>query len=233
MRAIDWKATQAALHAAGLYAGAIDGAPGPKTYAGALLGAGAPAGGDFATKAGAILATIVPQYQIDLSRDRLAQFLANTSHETTGYTVFAEDLNYSTEARLMKLWPSRFPTRADATPFLRSPSKLAEKVYGGRFGNPIGRAFDFRGGGWIQTTFYANYLAAEQITHLPLTAKPDLLHDPYTSIEPACAFWKGKGCNELADADTTGQKARLKVNGGTIGLAEVQAGVTALLRIVR
>ena len=123
-------------------------------------------------------------------------------------------------------------TLVTAVAYLRNPQKLAEKVYGGRFGNPPGRAYDYRGGGWIQTTFLANYQAAQNVTGLPLVAHPELLHDPLTSIEPACAFWKGRGCNELAAADPGGIKARVRVNGGNIGLDDVLARTARIRKVI-
>ncbi|MFM9470032.1 hypothetical protein ACKI1K_46490, partial [Streptomyces scabiei] len=64
--------------------------------------------GDFGIKAGAICATMFPKYGISDTLDRLVQFLATTSHETGDYTVFAEDLFYTSPARLVKNWPTRF-----------------------------------------------------------------------------------------------------------------------------
>ena len=197
---INWTRVQTRLAAAGFDPGPLDGKPGVRTYA-ALLGYAAHRNlGDFGVKAGSICATMFPKYNITDSAEALSQFLATTPHETGDYTVFAENLFYTNPARLVKLWPTRF-NLATAVLYIRNPQKLAEKVYGGRFGNPPGRAYDFRGGGWIQTTFYANYLAAQKVTGLPLTTHPELLHDGLTSIEPACAYWKGQGCNELADSD--------------------------------
>jgi putative chitinase len=223
---IDWKKVQARL---GVPA---DGVAGPRTYAALLKfashGRADPA---LADKMAAIFAVSIPRHEIDRSANRLVQFMATTSHETGDFTVFSENLNYSVQ-NILGAWPSRFKTAADAAPYAHNPAKLAEKVYGGRFGNPPGRAFDFRGGGLIQTTFYANYLAAEKATGLPLTAHPELLHDPLTSIEPACAYWQAQGCNELADADPTGRRARVKVNGGTLGMPDVLARVPRLLGVL-
>lgn len=228
---IDWKVFQQRLANAGFDPGPVDGKPGARTYAALLSFVARRNVGDFGVKAGSILATMLPKYGITEAPGRLAQFLATTSHETDDYTAFAESLYYTTPARLVKNWPSRF-NLASAMLYLRNEKKLAEKVYGGRFGNPPGRAYDFRGGGWIQTTFYANYLAAQKVTNLPLTVHPELLHDPLTSIEPACAYWKGVGCNELADADPSGRRSRVKVNGGTIGLEDVLARTARITKLL-
>lgn len=220
---IDWKKFQAAH---GL---TPDGVAGPKTYAALLTFAGHgrpdPA---LALKMGATCSVMFPRYEISATVARLAQFLASTSHETGDYTAFAENLSYSVQ-NILDTWPSRFKTAADAAPFAHNPQALAEKVYGGRFGNPPGRAFDFRGGGWIQTTFFANYQNAARITGLPLTDHPELLHDPVTSIEPACSYWQARGCNQFADADTSGHRARIAINGGTVGMDDVLARLPRLM----
>jgi len=227
---IDWKKVQTRLGCG------VDGDPGPETYAALLVFAShGHLAKALATEMAKILAVMARRYEIDATANRLGQFLASTSHETGDYTVFAENLSYSVQNILDTWGPGkggRFRTAADAAPYAHNPVKLAEKVYGGRFGNPPGRAFDFRGGGWIQTTFYANYLAAEKVTGLPLTAQPNLLHDPLASIEPACAYWKGKGCNQLADADPSGVRARVAVNGGKVGLPDVLARLPRMLAIL-
>ncbi|CAN5579063.1 hypothetical protein BH10PSE14_BH10PSE14_06940 [soil metagenome] len=237
---IDWKKVQARL---GVPA---DGVAGPRTYAALLKfashGRVDPA---LAAQMAAICVVSISKHAIDATANRLGQFLATTPHETGDFTVFSENLNYSV-ANILAAWGpghgGRFRSAADAAPYAHNPRALAEKVYsyaarGGTkydLGNRPGTtdAYDMRGGGWIQTTGYSNYLRAEKVTGLPLTAHPELLHDPLTSIEPACAYWQGSGCNELADADPTGRRARIKVNGGTIGLADVLQRVPRMMGIL-
>ncbi len=221
---MDWKRIQTRLGVG------ADGTPGPLTMKALLTFAAHGHEPKDAIKMASICATMFPKYRIDTA-NRLAQFLATTSHETGDYTVFAESLYYTTPGRLVANWPSRF-NLASAMLYLRNERKLAEKVYGGRYGNPPGKAYDYRGGGWIQTTFYANYLNAQKVTGLPLVAHPELLHDAVTSIEPACAYWKAVGCNELADGDASGRLSRIKCNGGTIGLADVLARTARLMKIL-
>lgn len=84
--------------------------------------------------------------------NRLQFFLAQLGHESSGLTVDEENLDYSA-ARLMAVWPSRFPTLAAAQPYAHNPRALANKVYGGRLGN-IGPddGWKYRGRGYIQLT---------------------------------------------------------------------------------
>src|SRR5688500_18496729 len=62
--------------------------------------------------------------------ERAAAFLAQTAHESSGFTRTLENLFYTTPARLRAVWPSRFKSEAAAAPYTRNPEKLAEYVYG-------------------------------------------------------------------------------------------------------
>ena len=62
---------------------------------------------------------------------RMAAFIGQCSHESGGFKVLRENLNYSAE-RLCKVWPSRFPSLEAAQPFHRNPDMIADKVYSGR-----------------------------------------------------------------------------------------------------
>ena len=52
--------------------------------------------------------------------NRLQYFLAQLGHESNGLTNREENLNYSA-ARLMEIWPSRFPTLDVANQYDRDP----------------------------------------------------------------------------------------------------------------
>jgi putative chitinase len=98
------------------------------------------------------------KYEIDTVRE-VACFLAQSSHESNGYTHLEESLNYR-GSRLMQVWPKRFPTIAIANQYSGQPAKLANKVYGGRMGNGdegTGDGYRFRGRGLFQLTGRDNY----------------------------------------------------------------------------
>ena len=63
-----------------------------------------------------------------------AHFLGQCYHESAGFTVSIENLNYSAEA-IRRTWRSRFKTITDAEPYERNPERLANKVYSNRMGN--------------------------------------------------------------------------------------------------
>lgn len=98
-----------------------------------------------------------------------AYALATAKHETGGtFGPVEENLNYTSTARIQKVWPSRFPTLASAEPYVRNPQKLANLVYGGRLGNTgPNDGWTYRGRGLAQITGKANYVK------WGLTAKPD------------------------------------------------------------
>lgn len=78
--------------------------------------------------------------------------MAQVLHETGGLTVLVENMNYRAE-RIVQVWPSRFRTIEEATPYAHNPEKLANKVYGGRMGNTHpGDGWRFIGRGLLQIT---------------------------------------------------------------------------------
>ncbi|WP_160119619.1 peptidoglycan-binding protein [Rhodovarius lipocyclicus] len=165
---------------------------------------------------------------------RISAFLANIHNETGGLRQLEELLSYSAEG-IVRTWPSRFATVAEAAPYARNPRALANKVYGGRMGNTgPDDGWIYRGRGPMQTTGRANYLALSRTIAVPIE---DLVGPESPLItRPGCAssavvFWTAMGANAMADrGDVRG--IRIKANGGTIGLShvlEVDAGIRAAL----
>jgi putative chitinase len=155
---------------------------------------------------------------------RAAHFLAQMAHETGHLGRLEENLSY-TAARLVVVWPSRFPTVAAAKPYAANPRALANKVYGGRLGNRLpDDGWTFRGSGGFCTTGRDNY---RQVGH---EATPEALREPGPAIASALTYWTARGCNALADRDDVEALSR-RINGGTIGLPERQALTASAKRI--
>ena len=76
---------------------------------------------------------VFPTYDINTPH-RIAAFLAQCGHESGGWTVFEENLNYSAQG-LNGIFKKYFPTLESAQPYARKPEMIANKVYGGRMGN--------------------------------------------------------------------------------------------------
>jgi putative chitinase len=160
---------------------------------------------------------------------RAASFLAQTAHESGHFGRLVEGLVYSTPARLMAVWPKRFPTEASAAPYVRNEAALANFVYANRMGNgdvASGDGFRFRGRGLIQTTGRSNYAQAAAALDLDLLSHPELLEQPANAARSAAFYWKSNGLNALADDETGDDDLEdfttitKKINGGTVGLQE-------------
>lgn len=155
---------------------------------------------------------------------RLAHFLAQCGHESGGFRLTQENLNYSAKG-LQGIFKKYFPSEAVALQYQRNPQKIANKVYASRMGNgdeASGDGFKFRGRGYIQLTGKTNYSAFDKTVEDDITANPDLVATKYPLLSAAW-FWSKNGLNTIADAGATDEvvtKATKKVNGGTIGLAD-------------
>ena len=152
-----------------------------------------------------------------------AHVMAQISHECGAGHEVVENLNY-TAARMMQVWPSRFPTLAAAAPYAGNPRALADKVYNGRMGNAAGSddGWNFRGRGASQTTGRDGYARLARATGLDLVAHPDLVNDPAHFLECGVADFVLCGCLPFARADDILNVTR-RLNGGTVGLAQREA----------
>lgn len=168
------------------------------------------------------------QFQIS-SPARVASFLAQTGHESSQFNKLTEGLYYKTAARLVAVWPKRFPSEAVAAPYVANEEKLANYIYANRIGNgpeSSGDGFRFRGRGLIQITGRSNYSDVGKALGIDLLAKPELLIDPKWAAMSAAYYWFGHGLNALADDETDDNDLAdfttitKKINGGTAGLKE-------------
>lgn len=215
---MDVTTLQRRLVALGLDPGPVDGVIGPRTYAALMAHVGGRTMGEMHLDLGRAAARHFRGAGITTAL-RLAHTLAQSSVETAGFTRLVENLNY-TAARIHAVWPARFPSVKAAVPFERNPEALANKVYGGRFGNTApGDGWRYRGRGTKQTTFRANYAEVEAVTGMNVVADPDQLADPDKGTLAGCVYWQAKGCNALADADDIEALTR-HVNGGLNGLPD-------------
>ena len=79
---------------------------------------------------------------------KLAHFLAQCGHESGGFKITQENLNYSADG-LKKIFGKYFPGNL-AESYARNPQKIANLVYGNRMGNGSegsGDGYKFRGRG--------------------------------------------------------------------------------------
>lgn len=151
----------------------------------------------------------------------LQHFMGQTFVETAGYTTMSENLHY-TAARLMQVWPLKFPTLAVAKQYAGDPIKTANYVYGGRMGNNNqGDGWKYRGGGLIDLTGSYNYRAQAAKIGVDIWRHPDLVRDPQTALQIAAQFFKACGALAAAEEDSVREVTRF-INGGYNGLAQRQ-----------
>lgn len=170
--------------------------------------------------------------------NQVAAWLAQTAHESGGYTLLVENLNY--RATIMAaIWPNRFavlgpdkkPVKTPdgkntpnkfALAIERKPELIANVVYSSRMGNgptESGDGWKYRGRGLKQLTGKDNYIRCGSALGLNLVEQPDLLQEPGGATLSAAWFWTANKCSEIID---TGDFKALtkKINGGTIGLED-------------
>ena len=154
---------------------------------------------------------------------RAAHFFGQTAHETGGFKLFAENLNYSANG-LMKIFKKYF-NDLSALAYARNPEKIANKVYGNRMGNGTeasGDGYKFRGRGALQLTGRSNYEAfAEYLGKPEILLRPEMVADEY-AFESAMFFFDKNKLWDICDGgvnDATILKLTKRINGGTNGLA--------------
>ena len=155
---------------------------------------------------------------------RAAHFFAQTSHETGGYKLFAENLNYSAQG-LQGIFGKYFPGTLEES-YARNPEKIANRVYASRMGNgdeKSGDGWKFRGRGALQLTGKDNYAAFAKYLQKPeIMTTPDLVATEY-SFESAMFFFDKNKLWEICDKginDAAILALTKRINGGTHGLED-------------
>ena len=167
-----------------------------------------------------ILNKILPEYDIN-TKERIVGFLAQTGHESGGYTKFVENLNYGAEG-LCSTWPKRFPTLASAKPYARTPEKIGNKVYCDRMGNgpeASGDGWKYRGSSAIQLTGKANYQKLATAIGKSLDDTVTFCGTTEGIIVSSCWFWKENNLNKFCDKNDFVGLTKA-INGGTIGIKD-------------
>ena len=180
------------------------------------------------------------KFQIN-TKQRIAGFLSQCAHESGGFTMLEENLNYRATT-MAACWPNRFAVMGDdkkpkkdaqgkltpnafALALEKKPEAIANTVYSNRMGNgPIesGDGWDYRGRGLKQLTGEDNYTRCGKALGLDLVENPELLLQPEAAALSAAWFWSANKCDQFADAgDIEGLTKR--INGGLIGIADRKA----------
>jgi putative chitinase len=162
---------------------------------------------------------IAKQYK--LTPERGAHLLGQASHESGGFKLTRENLNYSADV-MCRVWPSRFKSVEEATPFARNPKALAENVYFGRMGNDTKeKAGLYIGRGFLQLTGYDNHKAFANDMGVPEVLTDPSLLETELAFETALWFFEKNSLFKIADEgvnNDTIKRITKRVNGGTHGI---------------
>ena len=170
---------------------------------------------------------VFAKYGINDSGLRLAHFMAQVLHESGGFTILYESLNYSSDA-LLSLFSNRI-SAADASKYGRTNQHPADQrmigdtIYGGPWGlKNLGNTqpddgYNFRGTGLLQMTGRGSRTTIGTKLGVDLVNNPANAADPKYLLAIACEEWNEKGCNPFADKDDILTITK-KINGGTNGL---------------
>ena len=172
---------------------------------------------------GKMTATAICNHYV-LNAERGAHFLGQLVHESGTFQYVEENLRYSKKG-ILKTFGKYFKTEADAETCERNPQALADRVYGNRYGNSAQEGYLFRGRGFIQCTFRANYEQFAADMNLPqILDDPDLVSTDYP-MESAIWFFNRKKiwsiCDEGVNKETIERVTR-RINGGVNGLKHRQ-----------
>lgn len=155
---------------------------------------------------------------------RAAHLFGQTSHETGGFKIFTENLNYSVDG-LKKIFPRYFPGNM-ADLYAKQPEKIANRVYASRMGNgneASGDGWKFRGRGALQLTGKENYTAFSRHINKPeILTTPDLVATLY-AFESAMFFFDRNKLWSICDQgvnDAAILALTKRINGGTHGLED-------------
>ena len=169
------------------------------------------------------LSQLLPDYEINTPQ-RIAAFVAQCAHESGGFMVLKENLNYKAPT-LRKIFPKYFPTDAMAAEYAAKPNKqeaIANLVYANRMGNggpETGDGYRYCGRGLIQLTGKSNYSWFAASLGIPVEEAAEYLQTFEGAAQSACWFWETNNLNRFADVGDIKGLTKA-INGGFIGLED-------------
>jgi len=165
---------------------------------------------------------ILPDYDINTA-ERVAAFVAQCAHESGGFRVIKENLNYR-PASLASMFKKYFDL-ATATRYCSRPNKqeaIANRIYANRMGNgseDSGDGYRYCGRGLIQLTGKDNYTRYAQSTEQTVEEASEHLTTFEGCVQSAAWFWEANNLNQFADKGDILTMTK-RINGGTIGLED-------------
>lgn len=171
-----------------------------------------------------VLQAALPAADITTPR-RVAAFLGQCAIEAgPAFAELSENMNYTSADRLLKVFPSRFQSVADAAGYVGKPSKIANRVYSLRLGNGeewTGDGWVFRGAGLLQLTGRENIgrFAVASGRSLSAGQAAAWLRTEQGAAAGAVWYWTTHDLNPLADTWSI-DAITLKINGPAMMHAE-------------
>jgi putative chitinase len=175
---------------------------------------------------------VIEKFKINTS-SRMAHFLGQCSHESGGFTLVVENMNYSA-SQLAKTWPKRFSVDHTKLPLIpnelarrieRNPQLIANTVYSNRMGNgspETNEGFNFRGRGYIQLTGKSNYTAFNGFVEEDVIKNPNLVSIKYPLLSAGWFFHTNR-INHVSDRGVNNSvisQVTEIINGGQIHIQD-------------
>jgi predicted chitinase len=166
----------------------------------------------------AVLTAAFAKFQLTTNRRMAAaigQFLVEAGG---GFQELVENLDYTHASRIAAVFPTEFPTEADAANYVGNPEALGNVVYANKLGNGdtgSGDGYRFRGRGLIQLTGRAEYGEFAAIVGMTPEQAAAYCETPEGAAMSGCWYLASRGCQLLAD---TWQISKIteKVNGAAM-----------------
>jgi putative chitinase len=150
------------------------------------------------------------------SKEEICAFLAQTAHESGGYNLASENLNYSADG-LLKTFPKYF-SKESAKLYARKPADIANRVYANRMGNGAESSGDgstYRGAGFMQLTGKSTIEQYATDKQMSVEDAAEYARTLEGACDSAGWYWWKHSLNQYADDF---ELLSRKINGGTNGL---------------
>ena len=151
-----------------------------------------------------------------------ATLLAYCMYNADQLNSVEENLNFTSSARILAVWPRLVSSREDAEKLVGKPSDLANVIYGpnSAIGKSLGNQYPedgwkYRGRGYLQTTGRENYSRSSRLIGTDLVTQPDALAGEEIAAKEAVARFVQLADRSLINTFRT-------FTGGITGLAEAQ-----------
>lgn len=102
------------------------------------------------------------------------------------------EISYATtsNARIKSIFDkTKTLSDSELTNLKKDPVKFFNFVYGGKYGNSATEGYLYRGRGFNQLTFKANYQKYSKILKLDLVNNPDMVNDPKVAAKVVAAYF--------------------------------------------